>query len=132
MAEQLATLQFFSPAIVAKNERNLLRLFVYGTGGSMATVSVYVVPPRGSGENINSIFVDVSASFPATFLSQFEAEYTFQEPGLYTFIVHDSASGDVWIDKTYCSEWASKIDIPVSDVLRQRSDIQRIYNKIGR
>lgn len=132
MADQLTTIQFFAPSIVARGERNVLRLLLYGTGGSMATISILVIPPRGSAENINSIFSDVSASLPVTFISQFEAEYTFQERGLYTFVIEDSASSEVWADKTYCSEWASRIDIPVSDILRQRSDIQRIYNKVGR
>lgn len=130
MASQLTTIDFFSPPLVALNERSVLRTFIYGTSGSLATITIYVIPPRGQAIDITSLFSDVSTSFPATFISQFEAEYTPQQTGLYSFIVHDSASGNVWIDKSYCSEWAGRIDIPTSDLLKQRSDIQRIYGKV--
>lgn len=130
MAAPLLTIDFAVPVTVAKNDRSSIRLFLYGTGASLTNIAVYVIPPRGQAINITSIFTDVSSSFPATFLSQFDAEYTFQQIGLYVFIVHDSSSGDVWVDKTFCSQWASNMDAPVSNFSRQRSDIQRIYGKI--
>jgi len=132
MANQLLDVDFFCPPVAAQNERNLLRLFLYGTGGSLATISVYVIPPNGQALEISSSFTDVSSSFPATFLTQFQAPYTFQQPGLYTFIIHDSSTGYVWIDKTYCAEWASRIDIPVSQLEKQRADIQRVYSRVSK
>jgi hypothetical protein len=130
MANQLTSIDFFCPSIAAKNERNVLRLFLYGTGGTMATIDIYAIPPSGQALLLDTTFTDVSGSFPATFVSQFEAPFTFQIAGLYTFIVHDTSTGDVWIDKTYCAEWASRIDIPVSQLNKQRADIQRIYGKV--
>lgn len=132
MAFQLTSIDFFCPPIVASGEQNILRAFVYGTGGSLAAVDIYVIPPNGGATEITDQFIDVSASFPATFLSQFQTEYTFQQPGMYVFIVHDTATGDVWIDKIYCAEWASKIDVPVSQLGRQRADIQRIYGRVNK
>jgi len=115
MAQELATIQFFCPGIVALNESAIVRLFLYGTGAALTNITVYVIPPRGQAVDITSIFTDVSSSFPATFLSQFDASYVFQQKGLFVFIIHDSSSGDVWIDKAYCSEWASNMDLPISN-----------------
>lgn len=130
MAFELTSIDFFCPPIVAQGERNVLRAFIYGTGGSLAAINIYVIAPNTDAVNFTSSFANVSSSFPATFLSQFQAEYTFQQSGLYVFVVHDTATGKVWIEKTYCAEWASKIDIPVSQLGKQRADIQRIYGKV--
>lgn len=121
-----------TPGFAAQNERLSLKLVLYGSGGSLATVNVYVLPPFGQAINITDFFQDVSSTFPATFISLFQTEYTFQQKGLYVFLVHETASGDVWIADTYCSEWASRIDQPVSDLNKQRADLQRVFGRLNR
>jgi hypothetical protein len=129
---KLNTLHLSSPSFAAEDEKIALKLTLHGTSGSLSTITVYVLPPRGQAIDITSLFQDVSSTFPATFISLFQAEYTFKQKGLFVFLVHESSSGGVWITETYCVEWATRIDIPVSDLTKQRSDIQRIYGRLNR
>lgn len=119
-----------APPISALGERLSVRILLYGTGASLAGINIYIIPPVGDAFEISDSFVDVSSSFPATFISQFQTEYTFKQRGLFIFLAHDTASGNVFYETTYCAQWASRIDQNVSDVNKQRADLQRIYGKI--
>ena len=121
-----------TPGFAAQNERLSLKLTIHGPGGSLADIAAYVLPPIGQAINITDFFQNVSSVLPVAFMTLFQTEYTFQQKGLYVFLVHETSSGDVWIADTYCSEWASRIDQPVSDLNKQRADLQRVFGRLNR
>ena len=119
-------------SFAAINESLSLRLTLLGTGASLATVSVLVVPPFGGAEDITVRFTDISSSLPVTFISLFQAEYLFQQNGLYTFFVHESSGGGVRVADCTCAEWTSRIDQPISDFNKQRADLQRVFGRVSK
>lgn len=120
------------PAFVAQNESAKIRISLYGTGAALTTYAVYIVSPDGQAVDYVSSFRDVSAAVPFTFISIFEFEYTFRQAGHYTFLMHESGSGSVWTDKTFAAQWATNMDAKISDIKKQRTDLERIYNRVNR
>jgi hypothetical protein len=125
-------LDFAVPAFVSKGETAVLRIVLFGTGGTIAPLRFLITSPDGQTVDMIAAFRDVSAAYPATFISLFELNYTFQQGGHYTFVLNDTGSGEVWVDKTFAAPWATNMDIPVSDLRRQRTDIERVYNRTAR
>ena len=121
MAALLGALDLFCPPVAARNETVRLRLFLNTV--AIADAVVYVIYPNSNTETITQ-------NFELIVTGRYECNFTFNIGGLYSFIAYDSVSGNSYIDKTYCAEWASRIDIPVSQLGKQRSDIQRIFGKV--
>ena len=123
MGATLVNVNIFSPALVAKGEKSAIR-FMLGVS-VIANVTVYVVYPSGISEQI-----DISRfSTPDGIV--YSADFNFSESGYYSFYAYDSTLTEYCFDGTYSAEWASKIDVPVSQLGRQRADIQRIYGRVS-
>jgi len=121
-------LLLLTPGIVGKGDTDKISVMIYGTGGSLTNLVLCVVGPFGQWQNITSYLNAIA--IPLTFLTLFEATYTFGASGRFKFILHDTASGNAIVSTTDVPEWTSNIDMPISDVAKQRVDIQRIFGRI--
>lgn len=119
----------FSPGAVGVNAADKISVMLYGTSGSLAGLVVYALSPSGQLLNITEYFRETVIGL--SFLTLFEAPFTFAASGRYKFMVHDTVSGDTIIDATDVAAWTSNIDMPISEVANQRVDIQRIFSRIG-
>ena len=117
------------PAFVGINDTSAIRIAVM-TSVLLADLVIYVIDPRGNVLDITAGFVSLSGAPWSYLLSQ---DYNFRMPGLYTFSVYRSTAGSEgrWNASTYCAEWPSRLDVPVSQLGKQRSDIQRIYGRVS-
>jgi hypothetical protein len=117
------------PAFVGLNDTSAIRIAVM-TSITLADLTVYVIDPRGQVLDITSGFVSL-AGVPWNYL--LSQDFNFRMPGLYTFSVYRSTSGSEgrWNASAFCAEWASRIDVPVSQLSKQRSDIQRVYSRVN-
>ena len=120
------------PSMAALNERMSIKITLFGSGGTLADTAIYVIPPTGDAIDITNNFINTSGSFPSTFITLFQTEYTFQQRGLYLFLAHNSLTMRVFMANSYCSEWASRIDQPISDLNKQRADLQRVFGRLNR
>ena len=132
MGTELTHSDIVSPTIMANGEAAKIRVSLYGVGGSLATTTIIVMAPNGVATDITANFRDLSALIPATFLSLFEAEFTFGQNGFYTFFLHESVTGRVWVSSTYVAEWATNIDEPISDMLKLLTEVSRLRTTITR
>jgi len=121
-------LMVMSPVVVGKDEADKIGVMIYGTGGSMTGLTLYAISPRGQITDVTAYLSEITTGL--TFLTLFEATFTFGSSGRYKFILHDTVSGDVIVSSTDVPEWTSNIDMKVSEVAKQRVDIQRIYGRI--
>lgn len=119
-----------APALVGQGETSKIRVILYGTGASLANWILYLIPPGGQALNLTSSLVDLGALF--TFITVFEMGYTFQQPGHYTWILNNTATGDVYVTESISAEWATRIDEKISTLKKQRTDIERTYNMVSR
>jgi hypothetical protein len=58
--------------------------------------------------------------------------YAYQQDGHYTFILHDTGTGDVWVAESISAAWATNIDAKVSDTLKLSTSISQIRANIVR
>jgi hypothetical protein len=123
---------FAVPPVVAQGETATLRIMLFGTGATLAAARFLVLSPDGQAVDVTSSFRNVSASFPGTFISLFDLNYTFQQGGHYAFFLHDTGTGDVWADKTFAAPWATNLDAKISEIKKQRTDVERVYSKVNR
>jgi len=121
-------LLLLTPGVVGKGDSDRISVMIYGTGGSLTGLVLYAMGPLGQLADITNYLSAVPTGL--TFLTLFEATYTFGASGRFKFILHDTVSGDAIISATDVPEWTSNIDMPISDVAKQRVDIQRIFGKI--
>lgn len=117
------------PAFIGLNDTSAIRIAVM-TSILLADLTVYIIDPRGNVLDITAGFTSLSGAPWNYLLSQ---DYNFRMPGLYTVSVYRSTAGSPgrWNASTYCAEWSSKLDVPVSQLGKQRSDIQRIYGRVS-
>ena len=125
---------FSVPPIVAQGESSVIRIILFGSGSTLAgSYYFYIISPDGQSKEVSTSFRAVTPTGPAPYLEVFEMPYTFQQAGHYTFSLNERlGTGHIWIDKTFAAPWATRIDIPVSDLKRQRTDIERVYNRVNR
>ena len=121
-------IELSSPGIVAKGDSERLWLALYGTGAAIGSNKIYVIDPDGASRDITGTFIAHPVTF--TFLANFYSSFQFTKKGGYLFIFHDVASGDAIVSSTFCSEWASRIDIPVSDMNKIRTEISRVRTTV--
>ena len=121
-------LLLLTPGVVGKGDSDRISVMIYGTGGSLTGLVLYAMGSLGQLADITNYLSAVQTGL--TFLTLFEATYTFGASGRFKFILHDTVSGDAIISATDVPEWTSNIDMPISDVAKQRVDIQRIFGKI--
>lgn len=129
--ERLTTandLLLLTPTVTGKGESDKISVVIRGAGGSLANLALYVVGPFGQVADITSYLFEITTSL--TFLTLFEATYTFGASGRFKFILHDTVSGDAVVSSTDVPEWTSNIDMPISEVAKHRVDIQRIFGRI--
>lgn len=121
-------LLLLTPGVVGKGDSDRISVMIYGTGGSLTGLVLYAMGPLGQWADITNYLSVVPTGL--TFLTLFEATYTFGASGRFKFILHNTVSGDAIISATDVPEWTSNIDMPISNVAKQRVDIQRIFGKI--
>lgn len=122
-----------APAFVAQGERNVIRIVLYGVGATLADYDCWIVTPRQEYIQIDGLFVQVALGF--TYVKIFEAEFTFSQPGQYTVVLHNTTgptANDTWITEVTAADWVSRLDVPISDIKKQRTDIERVYNAVSR
>jgi hypothetical protein len=130
MGTPLTTFDIFSQAIAAKDEHGKIRVSFFGVGGSMTGITVLALDPSGITRDITSTFNDISSSLGVTFISVFEAGFVFQKSGHYTFFIWDSVSGAVFASHTAVAEWATRIDVPVSEMAKLLTSVSALRTLI--
>ena len=129
--ERLTTtnnIALLTPTVAGKGESDKISVVIRGAGGSLTGLALYAVGPFGQVADITAYLAEITTSL--SFVTLFEATYTFNAPGRFKFILHDTVSGDAIISATDIPEWTSNIDMPISEIAKQRVDIQRIFGRI--
>ncbi len=124
------TIDFAVPAIVAQGQTAKVRVILYGVGGALTGLNFYVIPPNGQLINMVTSLYAVATGF--TFITMFEMGYAFQQQGHYTWILHNTATGDVWVQESISADWATNIDAKVSDTLKLATSISQLRSNIVR
>jgi len=123
---------FTCPAVVAKDESAQLRIMLASGIGNLSGFVVLAMFPNGETRDITTSFAFTPVVSSLGFVI-YSLNFAFTVPGHYSFLIYRTASGleRQWIDSSYCAEWAARIDVPVSQIGRQRADIQRVYSRIN-
>jgi hypothetical protein len=123
---------FSCPPVVAMGESVQLRIMLSGGIGSLADFVIQAMFPNGEVKDVTVEFVLAPAASGPGFIT-YVRNFAFIVPGHYSFLIHRTTAGleRQWMDSMYCAEWASRIDVPVSQLGRQRSDIQRVYSRVN-
>jgi hypothetical protein len=87
--------------------------------------------PDGSHKDITAAISQISV--PGIIYLMYRARVVFDVPGLHTFLlqVYDSSAYRTSVSSTQCSAWAANIDVPTSQLGKQRSDIQRVFSRVN-
>ena len=117
------------PSLMALNESGTIRVLLYGTGATLGGLSLYVVTPRRETQDITSSLLDTS--IPFTFLTLFEMRFAFSLQGNFMFVLHNATTGDVICSHTDVAEWTSRIDQPISDFNKLRTEVQRNLSRVS-
>jgi hypothetical protein len=141
MAVQINTssnaVELTSPEFSGQGDVSRIRLFLNGSAPPfIGTERLFVISPDGSVKELISLMrsVDLTTTpFSSWSFALYEMEFTFSAKGLYTFVFSmSSALPELWITSTFVADWATRIDIPISDLKKQRTDMERIYSKLNR
>lgn len=130
MAERKA----FSPSVIGLGESaRIVFMLVPTPGTDVMTLKAY--SPNNIEIDMTTSLRAIVASSPAT-LSFYAADISLGILGDWYFEVKDATSGDWGSCMTSVRQWATNMDKPVSQVMKQRVDIDRlrttIRNKGGR
>lgn len=129
MGAHVTVADIIAPASVATKEKASLFILLDGAGGALTNYTVLLIDPDGQAINITANFAAISAA--SAFATMFMAPYVFMKPGHYCAVMQESSGGDIWTASIIVSEWPNRIDIPVSQLEKQRADIQRIYGRVS-
>lgn len=122
------------PAFVGKGESAVLRLWWATSSTGLSNVSVYVVPPTGGVIDITNRFVYNPSASIAGAVVQFDGKYLFRSEGGYAFVIVDenTTPKNIYLGYSYCAPWTTRIDQPISDLNKQRADLQRVFGRLNR
>jgi hypothetical protein len=120
-----------SPATVGINESSRLRI-IYDAAAFGDDTKVYVIYPDDNIEDITARF-SLLTELVASEIWIFTAPMTFKKAGMYSFIFieDDTVSPPVYLESTsYVLPFTDKIDTKISSILRQRTNIDMLRNRI--
>ena len=129
-ATPVGGISLVAPAFVGRGESDILSVLAIGTGADLTNHQIYLLPPTGGAIEITDMLTDTEAPF--TFFTQFNTSYVFQQQGLYILLGVNTSTGATYATDIYCASWTSRIDQPISDLDKQRSDIQRVFGRLNR
>ncbi len=122
-------IEFSTPVIVAKGDSEKIRLLLYGTSATIGSDTITVIDPDGIVTAITGLFRQMQG-LPFTFITVFDTEFRFSKAGAYLFVYHETTTGDAIVSTTFCTQWASRIDVPVSDFNKLRTEVSRVRTTI--
>ena len=116
-----------APFLLKKGESGQVFLFAILSGPP--TITVFHILPNGE-------HIDVSVNLvalPGVFISVWRLNISLNIEGLHTFavVVNDTTMQVYAFASVQCAGWISNIDVPVSQLERQRADIQRVYSRVN-
>ena len=92
-------IMLMTPGTIGIEGTDKISVLLYGTGGSLTGLTLYVLTPLGQLMDITSYLAEISTGL--TFLTLFEAQFTFSIAGRFKFMLHDTVSGDVVVEATF-------------------------------
>lgn len=119
------SIQIEAPEIVAPGDEVRVRL--PGLGSALANLTAYRLSPLGYEINVTAFL----RALPGPVITGYELIVTLTDAGNHLIKITDSTgTGDTGYKQITAAVWASRIDANISDIMRQRVEVERLRGVI--
>lgn len=129
MPAPLSTAELSVPAFAGLNDVGQIRVVLPGSGTALTGFALYLLYPNGYSATLTTSLVSIGAVF--TPVTVFQFSFSFTASGNYLWILNDTSGGGIWIANTQVGAWSANLDGKISDIKKQRTDIERTYAAVS-